>query len=109
MSAVHFTKDNFDKSVLKSKKPVMVDFFAEWCGPCKLAGPVIDELAKENAGKIVIGKVDVGKEQQLAQQYNVMSIPTIVIFNNGKEVDRKIGFPGKESYQAMLDKVISKE
>jgi thioredoxin 1 len=103
MAAVHFTKDNFEEEVLKGEKPVMVDFFAEWCGPCKMAGPVIDELAGEYKGKAVIGKINVDEEQELAQKYGVMSIPTVIIFKDGKELERKMGFPGKEVYQKMIE------
>jgi thioredoxin 1 len=107
MAVVHFTKDNFEKEVLKAKEPVMVDFFAPWCGPCKMAGPVMDELAGEYKGKAVIGKVNVDEERELAGKYGVMSIPTVIIFKDGKEVEKKMGFPGKEGYQAMLDKIVN--
>jgi thioredoxin 1 len=103
MSTQHFTKDIFEKT-LKGEKPVMVDFFSEWCGPCKMAGPVIDQLAEEYKDKVVVGKVNVDEERELAQQYGVMSIPTVIVFKDGKEVERKVGFVGKEGYQAMLDK-----
>jgi len=108
MTAVHLNKDNFEKEVLKSKIPVMVDFFASWCSPCKLAGPVMDELAGEYKGKVVVGKVNIDEGQELAEKYNVMSVPTVIVFKDGKEVDRKMGFPGKEVYQSMIDKVMSK-
>lgn len=105
MTAIHLKKDSFGE-LLKSDKPVFVDFWAPWCGPCKLAGPVVDELAKEYKDKAVVAKVNVDEEKDLAQQYGVMSIPTVVILKKGKEVERKIGFPGKEEYQAMLDKYV---
>lgn len=103
MMALHFKKEDFEEKVLKSKKPVMVDFGAPWCGPCRMAEPVFDELAKEYKGKAVIGKVNIDEEQDLAGKYGVMSIPTVIIFKEGKEVDRKVGFPGKEGYQKMLE------
>lgn len=103
MPAMHITNDNFKQKVLKSKKPVMVDFWAEWCGPCRMAGPVIDELAEEYKGKAVIGKINIDEERELAEKYGVMSIPTVIIFKDGKEVERKVGFPGKEGYQEMLE------
>lgn len=106
MTALNLTKKDFEEKVLKSDKPVMVDFWAPWCGPCRLAGPVIDELAKEYKDKAGVYKVNVDEDQELAQQYGVMSIPTVVVFKDGKEVERQVGFPGKEGYQAMLDKVI---
>ncbi len=104
MAAVHFKGKNFEKEVLKSKKPVLVYFFAPWCGPCKLAGPVIDELADEYKGKVVIGKVNVDEEKELAQKYNVMGVPTVIMFKDGKEAERKVGFPGKEGYEEMVKK-----
>jgi len=103
MSATHLTKDNFKKKVLDSDKPVVVDFWAVWCGPCRMAGPVIDELEEEYKGKVVIGKVNIDEAQELAQKYGVMSVPTVIIFKKGKEVDRQVGFPGKEGYQKMLE------
>lgn len=102
MAAAHINQDDFDATVLQSDKPVMVDFFAEWCGPCKMAAPVIDQLAQEFADKAVIVKVDVDTNNELAGKYGVMSIPTVVIFKDGKEVDRKIGFPGEAGYRSML-------
>ncbi len=97
-----FTDDNFDDLVLKSDKPVMVDFWATWCGPCVMAGPVIDELATDYLGKTVIGKLDVDANQATAQKYNVMSIPTVVLFKDGKEVARKVGFAGRPMYENLL-------
>lgn len=106
MPAAHFTSDDFDQKVLKSDKPVLVDFYAEWCGPCKMAAPIIDELADEYDGKAVIGKVDVDEYNELAGNYGVMSIPTVVMFKGGEEVDRKTGFAGKEGYEEMLKEVL---
>jgi len=100
-----FTDQNFDQEVLQSKVPVMVDFWAPWCGPCQMAGPVIDELASEYAGKIAIGKLNVDENQQVAGKYGVMSIPTVILFNQGKEVARKVGFAGKPMYESLLSQV----
>lgn len=83
----------------------MVDFFGEWCPPCRLAGPVIDELVKEYKGKMVVGKVDVDQNQELAQKLGVMSIPTVIFFKDGKEVERVVGFPGKAGYEKIIKKI----
>lgn len=107
MAAVHITDSDFEAQVIKSDKPVMVDFFAEWCGPCKMAAPIIDELSEEYEDKVVIAKLDVDESQQAAMQYGVMSIPTVIVFKDGKEVDRKIGFAGKAGYVDLLKKVVA--
>ena len=100
-----FTDQNFEEQVLKAEKPVMVDFWATWCGPCVMAGPVVDELATEYSGKYVIGKLDVDANQKTAQTYGVMSIPTVILFKEGKEVARKVGFAGKPMYENLLKMV----
>ena len=97
-----FTDQNFADQVLKASKPVMVDFWATWCGPCQMAGPVIDALADDYKEKIVIGKLDVDANQATAQQYGVMSIPTVILFKDGKEVARKVGFAGRPMYENLL-------
>ena len=104
MPAVHINADQFEEKVLKSEIPVLVDFYAEWCGPCKMAAPVLDELADDSKGKYSIVKVNVDENQDLAGEYGVMSIPTVVMFNKGKEVNRKIGFAGKGGYVDLIDK-----
>lgn len=105
MAAQHFTDADFNEKVLKSSKPVMVDFYADWCGPCKAAAPIIDELSDTYADKLVIGKVDVDANQQTAAQYGVMSIPTVILFKDGKEMERKIGYAGREGYEGLIKKV----
>ena len=100
------TQDNFENEVLQAKMPVVVDFFADWCGPCKMAAPVLEKLAEEFKDKVKIVKVDIDKAQDLAGQYKVMSIPTVIAFKNGEEVDRKVGFPGEEGYKKMIEAVI---
>lgn len=100
-----FTDDNFAEMVLKSSKPVMVDFWATWCGPCVMAGPVVDQLADDYKEKIVIGKLDVDANQSTAQQYGVVSIPTVILFKDGKEVGRKVGFAGRPMYESLLQGV----
>lgn len=103
-ATVNFTDSNFEEEVSKSDLPVLVDFWAPWCGPCKMAGPVIDELAEEYKGKVKIGKLNVDENQEQAQKIGVMSIPTVVLFKNGEEVERKIGFAGKDGYIELLKK-----
>jgi thioredoxin 1 len=91
MSTQHFTDLNFNKEVLESESPVLVDFWAAWCGPCKMIAPLIDELAKEYTGKMKIGKVDVDTNPKIATKYGVMSIPTIIFFKNGKVMNQLVG------------------
>ena len=106
MALVHFTDQNFDELVLKNEKPVLVDFYADWCGPCRMVSPIIEELAKQYEGKISVGKVDVDANPQVAGKYGVMSIPTVVLFNKGEEVQRQVGYGGKEMYDGMVKKLV---
>lgn len=100
------TDQNFDTEVLKSPIPVMVDFWAPWCGPCQMAGPIIKELANQYDGKIKVSKLNVDENPQIPQELGIMSIPTVVVFKDGKEVGRKIGFEGKEGYKKLLEEVL---
>ncbi len=102
MSAIHFSKDGFEKA-LGAEGVMMVDFWASWCGPCKMLAPVIDSLAEQYEGKAVVGKVNVDDEPELAGRYGVMSIPTVLFFKNGEEVDRKVGVMPAEAFTAVLD------
>ena len=102
MPTTHFSEADFDAKVLKSSTPVMVDFYADWCGPCRVMAPVIDELAAELAGKVLVGKVDVDANQQLAERYQVMSIPTLVVFRGGQVVERLSGVQSKGALLAKL-------
>lgn len=86
----HFNQESFDKT-LNEGKLMMVDFWAEWCGPCRMLGPLIEDLADKYEGKAVVGKVNVDEEQELAIRYQVMNIPTVIFFKDGKEIDRKVG------------------
>jgi len=96
---------NFEKEVLKSDLPVLVDFWASWCGPCLMVGPVIEELAEEYEGKIKFGKLNVDENPKTAEKYGILSIPTVIIFKEGKEVKRQVGFPGEEGYRKLLEEV----
>lgn len=104
--ATHFSEDNFDLEVLQSTLPVLVDFYADWCGPCKMLGPVIDELAKEYDGKVKIGKVNVDDAGSIAGNYGVMSIPTLIFFKGGEIVDQAVGFLPKEELKRKLDALV---
>lgn len=101
-----FSDQNFNNDVLKADQPVLVDFYADWCGPCRLVSPIVDELSATYEGKIVVGKVDVDANSKVAGDYGVMSIPTVILFLKGKEVARQVGFGGKDAYIQMIDKVI---
>ena len=101
MAALHFTKDNFEKEVLQSDVPVLVDFWATWCGPCQMVLPIIEELSEELTG-VKIGKGHVDEEMELAKQYRVMSIPTLIVFKDGKKVNMAVGAQGKEEIKALL-------
>ena len=100
--ALQFTDSNFEDLVLKSDKPVMVDVWAEWCGPCRMVGPVVEELAKEYDGKAVVGKVNVDENAQVSMKYGIRSIPTILFFKNGQLVDRSVGAVPKAALASKL-------
>jgi len=104
--AQQFTDQNFDQEVLKSDKPVLVDFWAAWCGPCQIMGPIVDELALEMKDKIKIGKLNVDENRETATNYSVMSIPTLIIFKEGKVVKQLVGVQAKENLKEELQKII---
>ena len=101
-----FTDGNFDAEVVKSGLPVLVDFWAEWCGPCRLMGPILDELAPVYSGKLKIGKLNVDENQDSPSQLGVMNIPTMIVFRGGKEVDRIVGAMSKADLQKKIDKAL---
>ena len=100
-----FGDDNFDEEVLQSDKPVLVDFWAEWCGPCKAMAPVIDELATEYDGKIKIGKIDTDANRDVSVRFSISAIPTVILFHNGEIVEKFVGLRGKADFASALDKV----
>ena len=102
---VTLTQENFAKNVLQSPTPVLVDFWAEWCGPCKMIAPILDELAEEYSGKVTIAKVNIDEHQGLATQYGVRAIPTLLVFNKGEVADQIVGARGKRDLKASLDRV----
>ncbi|MFC1790832.1 thioredoxin [Patescibacteria group bacterium] len=99
---IDLNKANFQKEVLESDLPVLVDFYADWCGPCQTAKPVLENLSKDYEGKINFGKVNIDQNQELAGKYGVMSIPTLVIFKEGKEVKRQVGFSGEGGVRELV-------
>lgn len=104
--ALEITDATFEEVVLKSDKPVLVDFWAEWCGPCKMLTPTINELSEEFEGKAIIGKVDVDANSDFASQYGVRNIPTVLIFQNGEVVGRQVGVAPKQSYVDALNQLL---
>ena len=102
---VTLSEANFSEQVLKSATPVLVDFWAEWCGPCKMIAPILDELADEYEGKVIIGKVNIDDHQGIAAEYGVRAIPTLLVFKDGQVADQIVGARGKRDLKASLDRV----
>ena len=99
---MQFNKENFNTEVIQSEKPVLVDFWAPWCGPCRMFATVLDQIAQEKEGQVKVGKVNIDEEPGLAQQFRVMSIPTLLLFENGKVVANSVGAVPKHQVEAML-------
>src|SRR5262245_49915437 len=102
MGVLALTEKNFESEVIKSKTPVLVDFWAEWCGPCRMIAPIVEEISKDLTGKLKVAKVNVDEAQELASQFNIMSIPTLILFKDGEPVDMIIGAMSKDQ---MLEKI----
>ena len=102
MSVFKITKNNFNQEVIKSDKPVLLDFWASWCGPCKMVAPIVDQVAEETVNTAKVGKVNIDEEPELAQAFNVMSIPTLVVIKNGKVVHSAVGVKQKQAILSML-------
>jgi thioredoxin 1 len=101
--ALEFTDSNFEELVLKADKPVLVDFWAQWCGPCRIVGPIVEELAKDFDGKAVVGKLNVDENPDVAMKYGIRSIPTILFIKNGEIVDRQVGASSKSALEEKLN------
>ncbi|MFO8067413.1 MAG: thioredoxin [Bacteroidales bacterium] len=104
--ALEFTDANFEEIVLKSDKPVLIDFWAEWCGPCRMVAPIVNELAEEYEGKALIGKVDVDSNPEIASKYGIRNIPTILFVKNGEVVDKQVGAVPKNVLAGKLDALL---
>jgi len=104
--ALEITDANFEEVVLKSDKPVLVDFWAAWCGPCRMVGPVIEEISNEYSEKAVVGKVDIDSNQEYAAKYGVRNIPTVLVFHNGEIVGRQVGVAPKKTYTEAIEKLL---
>lgn len=100
--ALQITKDNFNTEVLKADKPVLIDFWAPWCGPCKMLTPIVEELSEELAGQVIVGKINIDEEPELASNYGVMSIPTLIVFENGEVKKQTVGFMPKDRLKETL-------
>lgn len=104
--ALEITDATFEETVLKSDKPVLVDFWAAWCGPCRMVGPIIEEISIDYDGRAVVGKVDVDANQEFAAKYGVRNIPTVLIFQNGEVVGRQVGVAPKTTYAEAIDALL---
>ena len=107
MASTNISDKDFDVQVLQNKLPVLVDFWAEWCGPCKLAGPALEELSEIYKDKVLVVKLNVDENPVSSQKYGVMSIPTTILFKSGKEIGRTVGFSGKETFETLMKKGVN--
>jgi thioredoxin 1 len=104
---VHVTTKSWDTEVLKSRLPVFVDFWAEWCGPCRMVGPAVEQMSKELAGKVKVVKVNVDENQEIAMKYGIKSIPSLLLFKGGKEISRTVGAAPKDTYVKFIEKTLA--
>lgn len=107
MATINITQENFQKEVLESETPVILDFWAEWCGPCKMMGPVFEELSKEYEGKLKFGKVNTEDQPELAGEFQIRGIPSLSVIKGDKEIDRITGFAPKEALKEKIDKIVN--
>ncbi len=103
MSTLKITKNNFEKEVLRSDRPVLLDFWASWCGPCKMVAPIIDEVAEEKKEAVKVGKINIDEESELAEKFQIMSIPTLVVVKDGKVVESSVGFKPKKAILSLIN------
>ncbi len=103
MAIIHINTENFKEAALESEKPVLVDFFATWCGPCKMLSPILDQVEQEMGEKVVIAKVDIDESMDLAKEYGIMGVPTLILFKNGAEVTRVSGFRQKSQIEDLIN------
>ncbi len=106
MAANTFTDQNFKTEVLDSQVPVLVDFWAEWCGPCKMLGPIVEKIAKDYSGKLKVGKLNVDDNSETPQQYDVQGIPTIIVFKDGKLANRIVGYQPEDKLKSAIDSIL---
>ena len=106
MAVNEITDVDFEERVLKAEMPVLVDFWAPWCGPCKMAEPMLEELSEEYADKVIIVKINIDENQQFSEKYSVMSIPTTILFKDGEEIGRQVGLAGKEAFEKLIEEGI---
>jgi len=107
MATTNITDQDFEKEVLGNKLPVLIDFWAPWCGPCRMAGPILEELSETYKDKVLIVKMNVDENQMIPQKYGILSIPTTILFKGGEEIGRAVGFSGKENFEELVKKGIS--